>query len=136
MVASAASNVLLSFALVIPFGLAGVVGATVFAHCLMWIGRARVVCRHYMKGCGWRYLGLQLLHWVTLFAIMFLTARLCELCGQGILAFIGKVCIVAVVPNLCNLLLYGWTSDAAYLRGRGLDLVRKLSGRLHKGENQ
>ncbi len=136
MVASAASNVLLSFALVIPFGLAGVVGATVFAHCLMWIGRARVVCRHYMKGCGWRYLGLQLLHWVTLFAIMFLTARLCELCGQGILAFIGKVCLVAVVPNLCNLLLYGWTSDAAYLRGRGLELVRKLSGRLHKGENQ
>ncbi|MDQ9832886.1 polysaccharide biosynthesis C-terminal domain-containing protein, partial [Acinetobacter soli] len=49
MVASAASNVILSFALVIPFGLAGVVAATVFAHCLMWIGRARVVCRHYMK---------------------------------------------------------------------------------------
>lgn len=135
MVASAVSNVVLSFALVIPFGLAGVVAATVIAHCFMWIGRGRVVCRHYMKGCGWRYLGLQLVHIVTLFAIMFFTSWLCSLCGAGILAFAGKVCIVAVVPNLCNLLLYGWTSDAAYLRGRGEDLVRKLSARLRKEEN-
>ena len=135
MVASAVSNVVLSFALVIPFGLAGVVAATVIAHCFMWIGRGRVVCRHYMKGCGWRYLGLQLVHIGTLFVIMFFTSWLCSLCGTGILAFAGKVCIVAVVPNLCNLLLYGWTSDAAYLRGRGMELVRKLSARLRKEEN-
>ena len=66
---------------------------------------------------------------------MALSAWLCQLCGHGFLPFVAKVCIVAVVPNLCNLLLYGWTSDAAYLRERGMELVHKLSARLRKGEN-
>ena len=136
MVASAVSNLVLSFALVIPFGLAGVVGATVVAHCLMWAGRARVVCRHYMKGCAARYWRNQALRLASLFALMALTSRLCALCGGGFFGFVGRVFVVAVVPNAGNLLLYGWTSDAAYLRDRGMELARKLSARLRKEDNQ
>lgn len=123
MVASGASNLILSFALVWKFGLAGVVAATVFAHCLMWIGRARMVCRHYMEGCGWRYLRNQLVRAATLLGEMFLTNWLCGLLGGGLAAFAGRVCIVAVVPNVLNLALYGWTSDAAYLRGRARGML-------------
>lgn len=129
MVASGASNLILSFALVWQFGIAGVVAATVFAHCLMWIGRARVVCRNYMKGCGWRYLRVQAAHTVTLLGEMALTSWLCSLLGGGLLAFAGRVCLVAVVPNALNLALYGWTSDAAYLRQRAMGLLRALNAK-------
>ena len=63
MVASGVSNLVLSFVLVIPFGLAGVTAATVFAHCLMWLGRAKVVFGGFMRGCGGRYLRVQLCTW-------------------------------------------------------------------------
>ena len=66
MVASGVSNLVLSFVLVIPFGLAGVTAATVFAHCLMWLGRAKVVFGGFMRGCGGRYLRVQLCHLATL----------------------------------------------------------------------
>ncbi|MGN0976282.1 MAG: lipopolysaccharide biosynthesis protein [Gemmiger sp.] len=130
MVASGASNLILSFVLVWKFGLPGVVAATVFAHCLMWIGRARVVCRHYMKGCGGRYLRNQMVRAVTLLGEMALTSRLCGLLGNSLAGFVGKVCIVLVVPNALNLALYGWTGDAAYLRGRAKNMVTAVKAKL------
>ena len=44
MVVSAAANLVLSFALFIPFGIAGALAATVVAHAIMWAGRVKVVC--------------------------------------------------------------------------------------------
>ena len=62
MVASAATNLILSFALFPAFGITGIVAATVVAHCIMWVGRGIVVCRQYMRGSGWRYLRVQAVH--------------------------------------------------------------------------
>ena len=70
MVASAATNLILSFALFPAFGITGIVAATVVAHCIMWVGRGIVVCRQYMRGSGWRYLRVQAVHLVTLVVLM------------------------------------------------------------------
>lgn len=126
MVASAIGNIVLSFALIYALGLPGIVAATVFAHTLMWIGRARVVFRHYMVGCGWRYLAVQLLHLVTLAACMGLTGWLCGLCANNLVGFALRLVIVAVVPNTMNLAVYAWTTDAAYLRGYAARVVAKI----------
>lgn len=126
MVASAAVNIVLSFALIGPLGLAGVVAATVVAHCCMWVGRGRVVCRHYMQHCGWRYLRVQAVHLGTLAVNMLGTAWLCGLLPGGIAGLVLRVGVVAVVPNAVNLACYGWTSDAAYLRGYAGKVWAKL----------
>ena len=66
MVVSAAVNLVLSFALFIPFGIAGALAATVVAHAIMWAGRVKVVCRLYMTGALGRYLRVQAAHLLTL----------------------------------------------------------------------
>ena len=129
MVASGVSNLVLSFVLVIPFGLAGVVAATVFAHCLMWFGRAKVVFHRFMRGCGGRYLRLQLCHALTLAADMAATWWVCSLLGGGWLGVIARAVVVCILPNAMNLVFYGFTSDAEYLRGRALQLWRRIAAR-------
>lgn len=117
MVASGTVNLLLSFILIRPYGFAGVVAATVVAHSIMWAGRVRVVFRFYMPGHLGHYLAMQAAHLVTLAAAMLLTARLCAPLPQTIPGLIGRGVIVCILPNLINLVCYGWTRDAAYLRG-------------------
>ena len=129
MVASGVSNLVLSFVLVIPFGLAGVVAATVFAHCLMWFGRAKVVFHRFMRGCGGRYLRLQLCHALTLAADMAATWWVCSLLGGGWLGVIARAVVVCILPNAMNLVFYGFTSDAEYLRGRALQLWHRIAAR-------
>ncbi len=129
MVASAVSNIVFSFLLIYRFGLPGIVAATVFAHCLMWIGRARVVCRHYMRGCGWRYLRVQLVHAATLLGEMALCGWLCARLGGGVTGLLLRAVVVAVVPNALNLAFYGWTTDAAYLRAQAGRAIQKLRAR-------
>lgn len=126
MVASGTTNLLLSFILIRPFGLAGVVAATVVAHSIMWAGRVKVVFRYYMPGFVGQYLVMQGIHLATLAGGMLLTAALCAPLPQTILGLIGRGCIVAVVPNLLNLVCYAWTKDAAYLRGYALRILAKL----------
>ncbi|MDD4849064.1 MAG: hypothetical protein PHO10_00025 [Gemmiger sp.] len=127
MVASAISNIVLSFLLIYRFGLPGIVAATVFAHCLMWVGRARVVCRHYIKGGGGHYLAIQLLHLVTLFGEMALCSWLCGFMGGGLLGFAGRLVVAGVLPSAINLAVYGWMPDAAYLRGYAKRLAAKIT---------
>lgn len=86
MVASAAVNLLLSFALFVPFGIAGATFATVVAHCIMWFGRVRVVCKQYVKGFLGHYVRVQLAHLVTLALCMGArpgSARCCRAAGSG-----------------------------------------------------
>ena len=128
MIASGISNLVLSFAIIGPCGLAGIVAVSVLAQCLMWFGRARVVFRHYMPGDGMRYIGVQVVHIFTMLAALALTSWLCGLLGGGLVNFIGKLLIVLVVPNAVNLAIYGWTPDAEYLRG----YARKLLAKLHR----
>lgn len=131
MVASAASNLVLSVLLIGPLGLAGVVAATVFAHCLMWLGRARVVCRHYMRGCGAHYFAMQLLHAATLAAGLAGAWALCGLLPGGLVGLLLRGAVVCVVPNAINLAVYAWMPDAAYLRAY---LGGLLAGRKKKGK--
>ena len=135
MVASAVTNLALSFALAVPFGVAGIVFATVAAHLIMWIGRARVVCKYYMVGCGARYLRVQAVHLVTLGADMALTFRLCALLPAGWLGVVLRAAVVCVVPNALNLVFYVWTADAAYLRTRGRELLGRVRQKLQERRN-
>lgn len=126
MVASAVTNLALSFLLYWPLGVTGIMAATVVAHCIMWVGRARVVCRRYMRGCGRRYLRVQLAHLATLAVNMAVCAGLCARLPGGIGGLAARAVVVCLLPNALNLAFYAWTSDAAYLRRRAGDLRRKL----------
>ena len=129
MVASAATNLILSFALFPAFGITGIVAATVVAHCIMWVGRGIVVCRQYMRGSGWRYLRVQAVHLVTLVVLMAGSYRVCALLSGGILGLLGRAVVVCILPNLLNLAFYIWTSDAAYLRTQAGRLWQKITHR-------
>ena len=129
MVASAATNLILSFALFPAFGITGIVAATVVAHCIMWVGRGIVVCRQYMRGSGWRYLRVQAVHLVTLVVLMAGSYRVCALLSGGILGLLGRAVVVCILPNVLNLAFYIWTSDAAYLRTQAGRLWQKITHR-------
>lgn len=129
MVASAATNLILSFALFTAFGITGIVAATVVAHCIMWVGRGIVVCRQYMRGSGWRYLRVQAVHLVTLVVLMAGSYRVCALLPGGILGLLGRAVVVCILPNVLNLAFYIWTSDAAYLRTQAGRLWQKITHR-------
>lgn len=129
MIASAAVNLALSFLLYWPLGVTGIVAATVVAHCIMWVGRGRVVCRHYMPGCGWRYLGVQAAHLATLAFELAVCYAVCARLPGGLAGLVGRGVVICLLPNLLNLAFYGWTSDAAYLRARAGDLRRRLTQR-------
>lgn len=129
MVASAVTNLALSFALYPPFGIAGIVGATVIAHSIMWMGRVRVVFGSYMWGSGGRYARIQLTHLVTLAANLALGQFLCSLPGDDLAGLAVRVVIVLAAPNAVNLACYAWTADAAYLRGYAKKIAAKLRRR-------
>ena len=130
MVASAAVNLILSFALFPAFDITGALAATVAAHCIMWAGRIRVVFRQYMRGSMGHYLCMQALHAVTLAACMGLTWAACRAVPLGgWLGLAPRAVIVCLLPNLLNLAFYGWSSDAAYLREYAARIVRKRRDR-------
>ena len=130
MVASAAVNLILSFALFPAFDITGALFATVAAHCIMWAGRIRVVFRQYMRGSMGHYLCMQALHAVTLAACMGLTWAACRAVPLGgWLGLAPRAVIVCLLPNLLNLAFYGWSSDAAYLREYAARIVRKRRDR-------
>ena len=130
MVASAAVNLILSFALFPAFDITGALAATVAAHCIMWAGRIVVVFRQYMRGSMGHYLCMQALHAVTLAACMGLTWAACRAVPLGgWLGLAPRAVIVCLLPNLLNLAFYGWSSDAAYLREYAARIVRKRRDR-------
>ena len=127
MVASAAVNLVLSFALFPLWDITGALAATVIAHGIMWAGRIRVVFRQYMQGSLGHYLRVQALHLVTLAACMGLTYAACALVPLGgWLGLAPRAVLVLVVPNALNLVVYGWGGDAAYLRQYAAGVWRKL----------
>ena len=127
MVASAAVNLVLSFALFPLWDITGALAATVIAHGIMWAGRIRVVFRQYMRGSLGHYLRVQALHLVTLAACMGLTYAACALVPLGgWLGLAPRAVLVLVVPNALNLAVYGWGGDAAYLRQYAAGVWRKL----------
>ena len=127
MVTSAAVNLILSFALFPVFDITGALIATVVAHCIMWAGRVVVVFRRYMQGSLGHYLRAQALHLVTLAVCMSGTCMACEAVPiQGWLGLVPRVIIVCLLPNLVNLVVYGWGSDAAYLRQYAAGIWHKL----------
>ena len=128
MVASAAVNLVLSFALFPLWDITGALAATVIAHGIMWAGRIRVVFRQYMQGSLGHYLRVQALHLVTLAACMGLTYAACALVPLGgWLGLAPRAVLVLVVPNALNLVVYGWGGDAAYLRQYAAGVWRKLT---------
>ena len=130
MVASAAVNLILSFALFPAFDITGALAATVAAHCIMWAGRIVVVFRQYMRGSMGHYLCMQALHAVTLAACMGVTWAACRAVPLGgWLGLAPRAVIVCLLPNLLNLAFYGWSSDAAYLREYAARIVRKRRDR-------
>ena len=127
MVASAAVNLVLSFALFPLWDITGALAATVIAHGIMWAGRIRVVFRQYMQGSLGHYLRVQALHLATLAACMGLTYAVCALVPLGgWLGLAPRAVLVLVVPNALNLAVYGWGGDAAYLRQYAAGVWRKL----------
>ena len=128
MVASAAVNLLLSFALFPLWDITGALAATVIAHGIMWAGRIRVVFRQYMRGSLGHYLRVQALHLVTLAACMGLTCAACALVPLGgWLGLAPRAVLVLAVPNALNLAVYGWGGDAAYLRQYAAGVWHKLT---------
>ena len=128
MVASAAVNLLLSFALFPLWDITGALAATVIAHGIMWAGRIRVVFRQYMRGSLGHYLRVQALHLVTLAACMGLTYAACALVPLGgWLGLAPRAVLVLAVPNALNLAVYGWGGDAAYLRQYAAGVWHKLT---------
>ena len=128
MVASAAVNLALSFALFPLWDITGALAATVIAHGIMWAGRIRVVFRQYMQGSLGHYLRVQALHLVTLAACLGLTYAACALVPLGgWLGLAPRAVLVLVVPNALNLAVYGWGGDAAYLRQYAAGVWRKLT---------
>ena len=45
---------------------------------------------------------------------------------RGWLGLVPRVIIVCILPNLVNLVVYGWGSDAAYLRQYAAGIWHKL----------
>ena len=130
MVASAAVNLILSFALFPAFDITGALFATVAAHCIMWAGRIRVVFRQYMRGSMGHYLRIQALHLGTLAVCMGVTWAACRAVPLGgWLGLVPRAAIVCLLPNLLNLAFYGWGRDAAYLREYGARILKKRRGR-------
>ena len=127
MVASAAVNLVLSFALFPLWDITGALAATVIAHGIMWAGRIRVVFRQYMQGSLGHYLRVQALHLATLAACLGVTYAACALVPLGgWLGLAPRAVLVLVVPNALNLSVYGWGGDAAYLRQYAAGVWRKL----------
>ena len=127
MVASAAVNLVLSFALFPLWDITGALAATVIAHGIMWAGRIRVVFRQYMQGSLGHYLRVQALHLATLAACLGVTYAACALVPLGgWLGLAPRAVLVLVVPNALNLVVYGWGGDAAYLRQYAAGVWRKL----------
>ena len=126
MVVSAAVNLVLSFALFIPFGIAGALAATVVAHAIMWAGRVKVVCRLYMTGALGRYLRVQAAHLLTLGRLHGRDILGLRAAARRGLRLCRRVAVAALLPNLLNLACYAWTSDAAYLREYAGGLWRKI----------
>ena len=128
MVASAAVNLVLSFALFPLWDITGALAATVIAHGIMWAGRIRVVFRQYMQGSLGHYLRVQALHLATLAACLGVTYAACALVPLGgWLGLAPRAVLVLVVPNALNLAVYGWGGDAAYLRQYAAGVWRKLT---------
>lgn len=128
MVASAAVNLVLSFALFPLWDITGALAATVIAHGIMWAGRIRVVFRQYMQGSLGHYLRVQALHLATLAACLGVTYAVCALVPLGgWLGLAPRAVLVLVVPNALNLAVYGWGGDAAYLRQYAAGVWRKLT---------
>ena len=128
MVASAAVNLALSFALFPLWDITGALAATVIAHGIMWAGRIRVVFRQYMQGSLGHYLRVQALHLVTLAACLGVTYAACALVPLGgWLGLAPRAVLVLAVPNALNLVVYGWGGDAAYLRQYAAGVWRKLT---------
>ena len=128
MVASAAVNLVLSFALFPLWDITGALAATVIAHGIMWAGRIRVVFRQYMQGSLGHYLRMQALHLATLAACLGVTYAACALVPLGgWLGLAPRAVLVLVVPNALNLVVYGWGGDAAYLRQYAAGVWRKLT---------
>ena len=140
MVASALANVVLSVVLVWKFGLAGVVAATVAAHCLMWFGRVRVVFREYLPGLLGAYLRKQLLRAAVLAAEMLAAAALCSYINAhvtalgGLAALVLDGCVAVILPNAVNALVFLPGRDAAWLREKAFALLGTVAARLKKGE--
>ena len=127
MVASAAVNLVLSFALFPLWDITGALAATVIAHGIMWAGRIRVVFRQYMQGSLGHYLRVQALHLATLAACLGVTYAVCALVPLGgWLGLAPRAVLVLAVPNALNLAVYGWGGDAAYLRQYAAGVWRKL----------
>ena len=128
MVASAAVNLVLSFALFPLWDITGALAATVIAHAIMWAGRIVVVFRRYMQGSLGHYLRAQALHLVTLAACLGATYAACALVPLGgWLGLAPRAVLVLLVPNAINLAVYGWCGDAAYLRQYAAGVWRKLT---------
>ncbi len=129
MIASAATNLMLSFTLFPVSHYRHALAATVVAHCIMWVGRSVVVFRRYMHGSGWRYLRVQAVHLVTLVPSYGRQLPRVRPVVRRYSGAAGAGCCGLHAAQRAQSCVYIWTSDAAYLRTQAGRLWQKITHR-------
>ena len=129
-IAESLINLGVSIALAKPFGIAGIFIGTFVSSITTccWI-EPFILFRHGFHASSKRYFLRYVLHTALTAALGFATWELCLLLpASGLTAFVGKLVLCALVPNLGYLLVYGRTEEFHY----ALELLRARLGRILK----
>ena len=129
-IAESLINLIVSIALAKPLGIVGIFIGTFVSSIstCVWI-EPYILFKHGFKASSRRYFGKYAFHTAVTAALGFATWYLSTwLPGSGLVPFIGKLALCAVVPNLGYLLIYGRTEEFRY----AVELLKSRLGRLLK----
>ena len=126
-VAESIINLAVSILLALRYGVIGVFIGTFVSMIStdFWI-EPRIVFRHGLKRSPGRYFTRYAFHTAVTFAAGFVTVFLCGLLPSGLLAFLGKMMICAIVPNLIYFLVYFRTEEFGYFKELLTRILSKL----------
>lgn len=127
-VAESLINLIVSIALAKPLGIVGIFIGTFVSSITtcVWI-EPYILFKHGFKTSSVRYFRKYVIHAVVTAVLGFATWYLAMLLPvRGLIPFIGKLALCAVIPNLGYLLVYGRTEEFHY----ALDLLKSRLGRL------
>ena len=131
-IAESLINLIVSIALAKPLGIAGIFIGTFVSSVTTccWI-EPFILFKHGFGSSSKPYFMKYAFHTLVTAALGFATWELCALLpSAGLLPFLGKMMICAVVPNLGYLLVYGRTEEFRYT----MDLAKsRVSRLLHRG---
>ena len=101
MIAAAAVNVIFSVALLIPFGITGVIIATIMGHLLIFAGRCAVVYKFFIEKSPIKYYGLFALRCVMLAAACITSILL----GNAATASIDSLLLIVLIKGMISVLV-------------------------------